>query len=808
MWKIVIIILNFFIIENISTERSCIVNKISKIYNYRKCDVFSFGRNSHLDVICDIIVLPHSARIVPQEETVGLKVSFTFKTTDSVANFSHSSSCLTLVYTYAKLITIRVNEENDKFKKVFVDDQSLRFLMIVVDDLKAKIKHNMNFTVGKVDFDPSCINGEIKTLTSKNLTDVDVSNCIHEVIAFEIFEDLFNFPFELDFVLDYPYLKLFDWWMDAVHNFSGILESLTLKLNFLSQPEVSEQYFKRMAKLKVQELDFHGSKFHDIRDIPPMPTLLRLDFSYNEMSTISANAFDELTNLEYLILAGNYITQIPETVFTLTKLKYLNFSHNKPKSLTNSFAINADQLSRLTALNALDLSYLKLLNVSIKHQNIAPKTSLPNFKVLNLTSTSLDQFPEAFVQMFPNLELLILSKNLFTSNSVQRLTKNNWDRLHTLDLSYNVAIQTIDVNKFCNTFRQLKNLNVANNNINRVPLVDGNTCNNMKFLNFSDNRIEVWKEERFYNTTSDLTVILSNNKIKTVNSEMLNNFKDLRKIDLQGNPFDCGDCELLKLQIWLKKSENNTVPKVTCVLPTASEGIDVTDYNFNSYHCSNKVVYWMINIVSPIAVSAAAIAAISYVIYKYRWNIRYCFFVFKVKWDTSKGDFAKLQKYPSHRWDAFVSYCTDDRDWVLNHLIPSLEDTEPKLHLSIHERDFLPGETIVDNIIQCIDNSRKSIFLISNKFIKSQWCQWEIQMAQHKLFEDHMDVLVLILLEELEQSEIPKVLKKILTTKTYLEWPKSDNATERKLFWARLRDYIGQCHCMQRDNEEEGIELY
>ena len=46
------------------------------------------------------------------------------------------------------------------------------------------------------------------------------------------------------------------------------------------------------------------------------------------------------------------------------------------------------------------------------------------------------------------------------------------------------------------------------------------------------------------------------------------------------------------------------------------------------------------------------------------------------------------KKDMSYLYDVFVSYNHDDHEWVINTLLPELEEKNPKLRVCIHERDF------------------------------------------------------------------------------------------------------------------------
>ena len=100
--------------------------------------------------------------------------------------------------------------------------------------------------------------------------------------------------------------------------------------------------------------------------------------------------------------------------------------------------------------------------------------------------------------------------------------------------------------------------------------------------------------------------------------------------------------------------------------------------------------------------------------------------------------------------------------------------------LCIHERDWLPGHLISWNIVNSVQNSRRTILILSKEFIKSVWFQVEFHTAYYQMLEDKMDRLIVIVRGELPpKSELDKNLAFLLTTKTYLVWGE-------KWFWERL----------------------
>lgn len=75
--------------------------------------------------------------------------------------------------------------------------------------------------------------------------------------------------------------------------------------------------------------------------------------------------------------------------------------------------------------------------------------------------------------------------------------------------------------------------------------------------------------------------------------------------------------------------------------------------------------------------------------------------------------YLKLQSETTpYEFDAFVVYSSYDKTWVKDTLVHFLEkDNDYKLCL--HQRDFRPGEYIVDNIIDAICKSPKVVIEIT-----------------------------------------------------------------------------------------------
>ncbi|KAJ8311979.1 hypothetical protein KUTeg_009352 [Tegillarca granosa] len=131
---------------------------------------------------------------------------------------------------------------------------------------------------------------------------------------------------------------------------------------------------------------------------------------------------------------------------------------------------------------------------------------------------------------------------------------------------------------------------------------------------------------------------------------------------------------------------------------------------------------------------------------------------------------AKIQ-HSKFKYDFFVSHSNVNRDWVNNYLLHQLEtklhDNDIAFKGCIADRDFTPGNTIIDNIIDAVKHSCKIIFVITADFITSRWCDFEVDKALIEMLSTKKkeDCIIPILLEKITDQSFPEKLGHI----TYLD---------------------------------------
>ncbi|XP_048739832.2 uncharacterized protein LOC125654095 isoform X2 [Ostrea edulis] len=107
-------------------------------------------------------------------------------------------------------------------------------------------------------------------------------------------------------------------------------------------------------------------------------------------------------------------------------------------------------------------------------------------------------------------------------------------------------------------------------------------------------------------------------------------------------------------------------------------------------------------------------------------------------------------------YQIFLSFCHEDEEVALS-LLNELEE-KYQLKCLCHVRDFTPGVTVMDNILNGIEKSMKIVYLVSESFKQNQWCSSEILYgitASHKQCENSMIPVLL------EKTEMPRELQTI-----------------------------------------------
>ncbi len=352
--------------------------------------------------------------------------------------------------------------------------------------------------------------------------------------------------------------------------------------------------------------------------------------------------------------------------------------------------------------------------------------------------------------------------------------------LKHIDLSDN-RIKTLPVHTF-KEMKLIETINLANNSIRTFQMSIKDT--NLKYLDLSNNLLHQFE----MNITDDIESVVKKRQLT---------------IDLLGNPLLC-NAHTLEFLRWVKRhsTSNGLVFKhlsnYTCTYGGQTrywQNIDgiISDIEMDN----NRDLY--IKLGSTLVAIVVFVVAFSVFIYRHKWDIK--FWLIGRVIDRKVKNVEREEEKRIYRFDAFVSYHQKDFEWVKGVLIPMIEGcrTQP-MRLCIHQRDFEVGAPIEENIVKAIRNSRKTLLVISRRFLTSNWCHFEIQMARMVSIERGRDVILPILIDSesdiLNNENLTKTLHNILKRRTYLQWPsdRSDVAA-RNVFARSLKKSIRMRLC-------------
>lgn len=131
-------------------------------------------------------------------------------------------------------------------------------------------------------------------------------------------------------------------------------------------------------------------------------------------------------------------------------------------------------------------------------------------------------------------------------------------------------------------------------------------------------------------------------------------------------------------------------------------------------------------------------------------------------------------------YDAFLSYSHRDQDLVADHLLPGLEKGSPSFKVCIHERDWIVGDFIPAQIARSVEESRRTIIVLSKNFVDSVWGRVEFRAAYANALRERRSRVIIIRYGNLSTDDLDLDLRKYLSMNTYIQWGDSR-------FWDRLR---------------------
>uniref|UniRef100_A0A8C6WCY1 Toll-like receptor 1 n=1 Tax=Nannospalax galili TaxID=1026970 RepID=A0A8C6WCY1_NANGA len=394
-------------------------------------------------------------------------------------------------------------------------------------------------------------------------------------------------------------------------------------------------------------------------------------------------------------------------------------------------------------------------------------TSCGSLTKLKTLSLQMNQLKELAKIILMTKEMTSLQKLDISQNSLRYGDDENSCSWAKSLLILNMSSNTLTGSVFRCLPPRVKVLDLHNNKITNIPK-DITHLQALQELNVASNSLTDLPGCGAFSSLSVL--VIDHNSVSHPSADFFQTCQKISSIAAGNNPFRC-TCELREFVKKIGQVSREVVEgwpdSYKCDYPDSSKGTPLQDFHMSPLSCNTVLLTVTIGV--TMLVLAATVAFLC-LYFDLPWYLRMLCQWTQTRRRARNIPLEELQR--NLQFHAFISYSSHDSAWVKSELLPNLEKDD--IRICLHERNFVPGKSIVENIINFIEKSHKSIFVLSPHFVQSEWCHYELYFAHHNLFHEGSDNLILILLEPIPQYSIPSSyhkLKTLMARRTYLEWP-------------------------------------
>ncbi|GFQ95371.1 toll-like receptor Tollo [Trichonephila clavata] len=371
-------------------------------------------------------------------------------------------------------------------------------------------------------------------------------------------------------------------------------------------------------------------------------------------------------------------------------------------------------------------------------------------------------------------------------NNIFQLTSHTLIGRKNMRIIYlnNSNIHVIN-NRTFNGLLILRALHLENNQLKALNGYEFETLVHLEELYLSNNKIRFIANTTFQNLKSLTILNLDHNSIKEFQVWNLRWNPHLTSVQLGHNPWIC-NCEYLESYYeWLRGASSvvQDLGSIQCRY-NQSAGPYLVEFNVSS--CSNYSSITYFQSVFQTDYVAVIIVVSVLLLLLIIFSILLCVYWRELQvWLYSKYGIRLFQgnDFPPETeklFDAFVSYSKKDENFITQFLAPELEYGAPSYRLCLRYRDLPMSGYVAEAITEAIECSHRTIIVLSEQFLKSEWCRFELKSAHRESQCNRKHKIVVVLIDTMPFKSINPDAKMCFRNAPVIRWGD-------KRFWEKLR---------------------
>ncbi|KAH6926698.1 hypothetical protein HPB50_021213 [Hyalomma asiaticum] len=535
--------------------------------------------------------------------------------------------------------------------------------------------------------------------------------------------------------------------------------------------------------------------------------LVKIDLSFNNIAWIGMDAFKGLVNVNILNLERNRILSLNFSLSGLPKLEYIDASYNAILTLESGEFQNNRHLIKVTLkennitnvqgafIAATGLLYLDLAGNQVKllrRSDFAEETT-------NVPAVNIDNNP--FI-CDCRMAWLMEEDGDIEARGSPMCAEPRWLKgkpMRVLERQYFLRWED-DCEPGCQCEchegalgeREIS-VNCSSATVGRIPRVlpesttrldlSGNqllhldetvkkAAPHLQVLSLKDNALTSISITSIPDRLTSLD--LRGNKLKGLPFFLVTRL-NLTSMWLSRNPYSC-DCADYSFRQWFQ-ANGKVVRDASDIVCARSPNLLVSGKQFLSLGqndlCPVVIPRWVVHLLLAFGL-LVVLLGLSATYLRYKDVIRTWLRVHGVCgwacWDE-EDDMQKL-------FDVFVSFSSRDIDFIHDEILPELDAMG--LSYCTYERNFKGGYLLQDIIRDAVACSRRTLLVLTQNFVASEWCRFEFRLAHQRALQDNVNRLLIVLMEELEPGMLDDDLRLHVRAANYLRWGEPN-------FWSRLQ---------------------